>query len=461
MRIEDDTPRGAATTVSIESSTAACRVAPIPGVIMVFSGNRPAARVFRLDKGAVELGRVEVAHDGTIDEMISRRHVHLSLADHNVKVVDLASRNGTFVDGLRLTDQALVSTGSVIRFGGALLVVVADVLPFEHYGLGCKNGVVGGPTLRKTLESLARLQQLMPVSCVLITGESGTGKEVAANAFHAGGGSGNAPFSAVNCATIPKDLAERLLFGSRRGAFSGATDAPGYVQAAHGGTLFLDEIAELPTDVQSKLLRMLETREVLRLGATSPERVNLRLCAATWKNLRAEVTAGRFRDDLYFRIGQPEIRLPALRERSEEVPWHIQQVLDEFQQVGSHPNVQASASFVEACMLRQWPGNVREIRAEVRRAAVGVMGAMGQRAKALGADDLAAQAGRSLHPPSETSPQPRWPKDEVSDALISERGNVASAARRLGIHRNKIRRWLERNTVEARSFKTSYKPDST
>jgi hypothetical protein len=444
--------------VSIESSQASFRAIPVPGVVMVFAGNRPAARVFRLDKGALELGRVDVALGGEVDEMISRRHVHLSLEDSRLKVVDLGSRNGTFVDGFRVADQALVSPGGVVRFGGAVMVVVADIMPFEHYGLGLKNAAIGGPLLRKTLESLAKLQQVMPLSCVLITGESGTGKEIAANAFHTGGGAGGAPFSAVNCATIPKDLAERLLFGARRGAYSGATDAPGYVQAAHGGTLFLDEVAELPADVQSKLLRMLETREVLRLGATSPERVNVRLCAATWKNLRTEVAAGRFRDDLYFRIGQPEIRLPPLRERIEEVPWHIQQVLDEFQQVGSHPRLQASAAFVEACMLREWPGNIREIRAEVRRAAVGTMA---QRSQLLGAEDLAAQAGRTLRPPSETSPEPRWPKDEVADALLSEHGNVASAARRLGIHRNKVRRWLERNKVEARHFKTLAKTEGS
>src|SRR5262249_3182678 len=151
-----------------------------------------------------------------------------------------------------------------------------------------------------------------------------------------------------------------------RGAFSGATDAHGHVQAADGGTLFLDEIGELPADVQSKLLRMLETREVQRLGATTMERVDVRVCAATFRDLRAEVGAERFREDLYFRIAKAKIRLPALRDRIEEIPWHIQHVLDECRR---DAELGATASAVEAFAARFWPGNVRELRAEVRRAA--------------------------------------------------------------------------------------------
>jgi transcriptional regulator with PAS, ATPase and Fis domain len=123
----------------------------------------------------------------------------------------------------------------------------------------------------------------------------------------------------VNCAAIPHGLAERLLFGTRRSAYSGATaDSEGYVQAAHGGTLFLDEVAELDVQVQAKLLRALEAREVVPLGATRPRSEDVRICAAT-RDLRGEVAKGRFREDLYFRIGRPEVRLPPLRERLEEM----------------------------------------------------------------------------------------------------------------------------------------------
>jgi transcriptional regulator with PAS, ATPase and Fis domain len=284
------------------------------------------------------------------------------------------------------------------------------------------------------------------VSSLLISGESGTGKEIAARIFHLSGGKSGAPFATVNCATIPRDLAERLLFGSRRGAYSGATDAQGHVQAAHGGTLFLDEVAELPPDVQSKLLRMLETHEVLRLGATSYERVDVRVCAATWRNLREEVAAGRFREDLYFRIGQPEIRLPPLRERPDEIPWHVQQVLDAS---STQRPISATAAFIDACAQRDWPGNVRELRAEIRRASA-VTFAHGS--DALSADDLSPTAGVRITR-AEAPGGAAFPQDAFAAALTAEGGNVVGAARRLGIHRNRVRRWLERHAVDAGIFK--------
>ena len=339
--------------------------------------------------------------------------------------------------------------------GGVLLLVTADVVPFERHGVGIRDAVVGGPTLRAALESIALKCRVGMVSAMLIRGETGTGKELAARAFHASGPKPDAPFVAVNCAAIPKELAERLLFGARRGAFSGATDAQGYIQAADGGTLFLDEIADLASEVQSKLLRMLETREVLRLGATRCEPVDVRVCAATWRNLREEVGAGRFREDLYFRIAQSETLLPPLRERLEEIPWHVQHILDEREKEWQ---LRATAAFVESCALRLWPGNVRELRAEVRRAATA---AVGSGSNTLLADDLGTTAGTAMTsapPPPSSAP---FPHDEFAAALTAEEGNVVSAARRLGVHRNKVRRWLERHQVEARRFKLAGKTKLT
>ena len=148
-------------------------------------------------------------------------------------------------------------------------------------------------------------------------GESGSGKELASASFSRAASRGGAsPFIGVNCAAVPAGLAERLLFGARKGAFSGATgDVQGYIQAADGGTLFLDEVAELDLRVQAKLLRVLETREVLPLGATRAERVELRVCVAAHADLAEQVTAGRFREDLYYRVGRPVVRIPPLRER--------------------------------------------------------------------------------------------------------------------------------------------------
>jgi transcriptional regulator with GAF, ATPase, and Fis domain len=195
---------------------------------------------------------------------------------------------------------------------------------------------------------------------------------------------------------------------------------------------------------------MLETREVMRLGATTTERVDVRVCAATFRDLRDEVGAGRFREDLYFRIAQAHVRLPPLRERVEEIPWHMQQVLDECRR---DADIAASAGFIEACAARAWPGNVRELRAEVRRAAAAAL-AKGQ--KLLRSEDLAPTAGRPIPRSQPPSPAPaEFPNDEVAAALAQAEGNVVLAARNLGVHRNKVRRWLERYQVDAARFKRS------
>jgi transcriptional regulator with AAA-type ATPase domain len=450
---------GAATTLTGGIAELGAPVPRVPGAVLIFASSAPAARFFRLDAGVLELGRAELAMGSATDALISRRHVRISSVESGYEVADLGSRNGTWVNGRRLTGELATPAGSLVRIGGALLLLVEDLLPFEHYGLGIRDGIVAGPSLRRALESVARLAQgSSRGATLLITGETGTGKEIAAQTFHGAHRRPDASFMPVNCATMPKELAERLLFGSRRGAFSGATDAPGYVQSAQGGTLFLDEVAELPLEVQSKLLRIIETREVLRLGATRHELVELRLCAATWRDLRSEVTAGRFREDLYFRIGQPEVRLPPLRHRIEEVPWHIHRVLEDVNAADAR-SVTPSAGFVEACALRHWPGNIRELRSEVRSAAA----ELGPATSVLGSSDLSQTAGVVLAAgPAEpladpvaasAAEPPSFPEDAIAEAMRCEAGNVTSAARRLGIHRNKVRRWLERHQIDTQYFK--------
>lgn len=425
----------------------------VPGAVLIFASQRPRFQIISWNGKPIELGRSELGQDDAQDNQISRKHLRLELgANGGWQVSDLGSRNGSFVSGTRFEGTVPVSSGSIVRIGGALLLLLADTLDFHRYGLGQGDGgVIAGPKLRKALDTIEAVRKVRMLKTLLVTGESGSGKEIAAKVFHRADARERGPFVAVNCATIPKDLAERLLFGSRRGAFSGATDAGGHVQAADGGTLFLDEVAELPADVQAKLLRMLETGEVMRLGATSYEQVDVRVCAATWRDLRSEVALGRFREDLYFRVGQPEVRLPALRERLEEIPWHVVDALDA---CGSPWPLEASAAFIEACAQRPWPGNVRELRAEVRRAAAVVCAEAG---KALKPEHLSPTAGMPIPrgqsaPPS---PAPTAPTDEIATALRAEGGNVLGAARRLGIHRNKVRRWLERHHLVAESFKES------
>jgi len=424
----------------------------VPGLVVIFADRRPMQRVFRWER-PLELGRADFAEEDAQEALISRSHMRIELDDAGFRVRDLGSRNGTFVAGARIGGETRLHFGATLRVGGVLLVGVRDVLPFLDQGLGAHGGVVSGPSLRQVLETIALTRRTGTAPTLLLHGESGTGKEIAAQAFHQAGPRPGAPFVAVNCATIPKDLAERLLFGSRRGAYSGATDAAGHVQAASGGTLFLDEVAELPAEVQSKLLRMLETREVLRLGDTRPERVDVSICTASWRDLRAEVAAGRFRADLYFRIGQPEVKLPALRERVEEIPWHVQEALAAVCEPG---RLRPTAGFIEACAQRHWPGNVRELRAEVRRAAAS---ALVTRSAALRAEDLSPSAGQPITSEAAAlgpkgAPTATFPADEFAAALQAEHGNVLGAARRLGVDRNRVRRWLERHAVDVKVFKS-------
>ena len=360
----------------------------------------------------------------------------------------MGSRNGTYVDGRVLAaGESYVGRPALVRVGRTLLWALDDVRSLLGHSSGPDGGegpVVGG-ILRRALGEIALASRSSDT--LLALGESGAGKELAARAFHEArhGAGSNAPFVAVNCAAIPEGVAERLLFGAKKGAYSGAaSDADGYVQAAHQGTLFLDEIAELDPLVQAKLLRVLETREVLPLGASRPKKVDISICAASHRRLRDEVSAGRFREDLYFRIGRPEVEIPPLRERLDEIPWFIARELRR-----ASPELSASVGFVEACALRPWPGNVRELLREVTRAA---HRALETASKVVEPEHLLDEAGAAMRPATAaTTPSApraglsRWSDDEIRRALSDNGGNVRATARALDVHRNQLRRWLEKN----------------
>lgn len=338
-----------------------------PGLVLVFSGARPYLLPLPLRDGRVEIGRNELQDCGIADDRVSRRHLALERAPDaaHLRVRDLGSTNGVLVDGKRIAGETLVvpAPPAVLRIGRTVFLLVPDLAPYQAAAGRpmVREGVVIGPTLHAVHEQVAALAR--SGQGLFLRGESGAGKEITARLYHQSGPRRAGPLVAVNCAAIPKDLAERLLFGTVKGAYSGAVaDAPGYLQAARGGTLFLDEVAELDPAVQTKLLRALETREVVPLGGTRPQPVELGLCAATLRDLREAVLLGTFREDLYYRIGRPEVRLPPLRERPEEVP-HL--IAEELRAAG----LLAEAGLIEACLLRPWPGNVRELRAEVRAAA--------------------------------------------------------------------------------------------
>ncbi|WP_437935798.1 sigma 54-interacting transcriptional regulator [Sorangium sp. So ce341] len=441
----------------------------MPGLVLVFSVDCPRCDVLPLKDGELELGRGEVGGVPLDDLRMSRRHARVRWNQGQWEVEDLDSRNGTSLDGVPLTGARAGDELRIVRTGSSVFVIQADVEPFRA-GISTAGGTILGPTLARAWDAVDRAARFG--TALHITGESGTGKEHAARAFHALGPRRGGPFVAVNCAAIPDGLAERLLFGARKGAYSGAAaDSEGYVQAAHGGVLFLDEVAELDLGVQAKLLRALEAKEVLPLGASRPVQVDFALVSATHKDLRAQVAAGKLREDLFFRIAQPAVRIPRLHERPEEVPWLVDAALRsagaavERGDVGAPPV--AHASLIEACLVRAWPGNVRELMAEIRAAA---QEAQIEKSPVVQARHLSpsagqafapAQAGISEHPsdrgrrsslpPAGERPARRaasLPADEViEEVLRREGGNVARTARALGVHRTQLRRWLDRRST--------------
>lgn len=427
---------------------------PVPGLLLIFSGNRPQFAAIPLERGAIEFGRGDVGSVRIDDERMSRAHARISLAGRCWTVRDLGSRNGTVVDGDKPTAERSGEMLRFVRTGSTLFVLVRDLRLYQG-GVAHDGPVIKGPAMERAFRMTARSARAGRV--LHVTGESGTGKELLARWFHDAGPHKAGPFVAVNGATLPGNLAERLLFGSRKGAYSGATDAKGFVQSAHGGTLFLDEVADIELGVQAKLLRVLETGEVVPLGATVPERVNVRFCSATHADLRTRVAEGKMRADLFFRMGTPAVSLPPLRERPEEIPWLIERVVRETAASvdGSNPAASLVAphvSLVEACLLRHWPGNVRELLSEVRQA---VQFAMDEGSSVM-SRHLAVRAGAAIEPEpmmSEpvASPPPSVPAarankrdEEIAEALRASGGNILRAARALGMHRTQLYRWMAR-----------------
>jgi two-component system response regulator AtoC len=206
---------------------------------------------------------------------------------------------------------------------------------------------------------------------VLITGETGTGKELAARALHLAGTRRNGPLVAVNCSALPETLLESELFGHEKGAFTNAlTQRKGRFEMAHKGSIFLDEIGEMSLSTQRKLLRVLQEREFERVGGSLPIRVDTRVIAATNKNLETEVEAGRFREDLYYRLNVIRIAMPPLRDRKDDVPLLVEHFLDKHRYSPSTPPARISEEAMQVLIKHDWPGNVRELENTIQRAVV-------------------------------------------------------------------------------------------
>jgi DNA-binding NtrC family response regulator len=333
-----------------------------------------------------------------------------------------------------------------------LAVRVERLVPAASEGAERGRGLAAilgdSPPIRELKARIARLLEAERAAGgagppVLIVGETGVGKELVARAIHEEGPRAAGPFVELNCTALPATLVESELFGHERGAFTDARESrQGLVEAAHGGTLLLDEIGDLDLAVQAKLLKLLDDRTVRRIGATAGREVDVRFVAATHQPLERRVAEGRFRSDLFFRLRVVELRVPALRERREDVLPLARAFLAEAAARWRRPELALAPSAEAALLAHDWPGNVRELRNTIEQAAVMAEGPR------IDAEQLAIAR---LDPGGTASPTPLPAEDERSvtleeveramlvRALAETGGNVSAAARRLGISRDTLR----------------------
>lgn len=390
-----------------------------------------AGRRLSLDQDPVSIGSLPDNSLVLADRTVSRRHGLILRQKNGYLLRDLGSTNGTSVNGVPVKEaylppDALLAFGATrVRFG--LEAERVEVRPSAAHRFGDLLGE--SPRMR---EVFAVLERVAPTGVtVLVRGETGSGKELVARALHAASARRDGPLVVFDCGAVPPNLIESELFGHERGAFTGATAArAGAVEQAHGGTLLLDEVGELSLELQPKLLRVLETREVKRVGGSRTARVDIRVVAATHRDLPVEVQAGRFREDLYFRLAVVSVALPPLRERPEDIPLLADHFL---RTLSGELGLPAPPPFAPEALARlkghPWPGNIRELR-NVLEAALAVGGGRPITAAALVFPGAAAS---SPLPAPGASSLADVERATILETLRATGGNRKRAARILGI----------------------------
>jgi DNA-binding NtrC family response regulator len=456
--------------------------------LLIFSGDD--VRSFALPRtGTVTIGRGDQSALRLDDPSVSRHHAVLRLGDTPV-VEDLGSANGTLVRSKASANTAASETLNVrhllkreatLAIGDSILIGTTSIVLRHKSATDVLDLTPGSPIIvrdsaMRAVYDQAALAARSPIN-VLILGETGVGKEVLAHAIHASSKRATGPFLSVNCATLTESLQESELFGYEKGAFTGAHQArAGLFEAASGGTVFLDEVGELAPGTQAKLLRVLEQRTVTRLGSNRERPVDVRFVAATNRELEAESEAGRFRQDLFFRLNGISLLIPPLRERPDEIEAFARLFLATASREIERPEPPTLAPAVlEILRQHRWPGNVRELRNAIGRAVVLCLGdvvlpehlppsllkaAEARRREAAPPPPVAAVSP----PPKSESAAPTLQseldgleKARILDALNRCGGNQSRAARMLGMARTTLVARLDIFGV-ARPKKTDTKP---
>src|SRR6516225_1310242 len=319
----------------------------------------PDGAKFTIDVDSLIVGRDPGATMVLADPEVSAIHCELRAVSEGILVKDLGSTNGTFVGPIRVRD-AVLTVAAEITVGNTKILVEPTAKRKVDVGFSDRFGPLVGnsPKMRRVFGILEKVAST-PLS-VLILGETGTGKELVAKAIHDASERKGGPFVVVDCGSIPPTLAESILFGHEKGSFTGATERrKGALAEADGGTLFLDELGELPLELQPKLLRALSEKQVKRVGGSTFEPIEVRVLAATRRDLGSEMNAGRFRSDLFFRIAQVRVELPSLRERLADLPLLVEDICARANRASYAPTV---LSWIEQRFAGyDWPGNVREL----------------------------------------------------------------------------------------------------
>jgi two-component system, NtrC family, response regulator GlrR len=373
------------------------------------------------------------------DDTVSGRHAEIARQDGGFVLRDLDSTNGTRVGGVRVREAVLDRKSITLSFGETeLRFRVLDDEFEERLILGDRYGdMVGVSTAMRRVFELCQ-RAAVSDSTVLLYGESGTGKELLAETLHRQSPRAGGPLVVVDCSTLTPTLAESELFGHVRGAFTGAVDdRGGALEEASGGTLFLDEIGDLPLPMQPVLLRALAAREVKPVGSDRYHSIDVRVVAATHRDLSRAVAGGTFRADLYYRLAVLRIAVPPLRHRREDIP-HLAREIIRRLRPGTDPDQVLSASVVGALTSYSWPGNVRELRNAVERLLL--MGEIGELESDGEHLDLYHQARRQAIDDFE--------KNYVRSRLAESGGVIAQAANRSGISRQMFHRLVKRHGLE-------------
>ncbi|MCA9718435.1 MAG: sigma-54-dependent Fis family transcriptional regulator [Myxococcales bacterium] len=348
---------------------------PVRRVMLVVSEGPDRGVQIQAARQRLTIGRSAVNDLVLTDTLVSGLHAELVVNERGVLLRDLGSTNGTTVAGVRVR-EAWLDPGMKIMLGKTEIVFKSadevQVPISRQQQFGAMYGA--SPAMR---EIFAVLERVAPTEMsVLIGGETGCGKELVARALHDESPRHKGPFVVLDCGSLPRELAEAAILGHKKGSFTGAvSDRAGCFEDANQGTLFLDEIGELPLELQPKLLRVLDRREVQRIGENTVRKVDVRVVAATHRDLRTMVSRGEFREDLYFRLSVMMVELPPLRDRGDDVLLLAEKFLDDFRRThGRAPQLSDAAR--QALLSEQWPGNVRELKNTIERAAYLATGAV-------------------------------------------------------------------------------------